>query len=347
MTWRQRLLLKSQAMNIAEELSKEYIRRAGKEEFPRNTDVMMDVAATLFGLDVVFDDQGMLDSRFGDDHRIIGCLFPEGHASPWGRDKLVVVNVTPPRCCREAEPRIEAEKRRRREAGEREGILMHVCKEDTFDPRPYNKNHTIAHEIIGHYALHFRKGVGGEHFRRPTYCRNPQATRKPPLEWQADYAAGEFLMPRDKVIWILDGQQPPAVINIDDGLKKRFREYFDASQAMMELRLIYLGYKLINPVYKWADYTKQEEDRRGEVQKKLRGREQERERQERLKAAKAFADIGRKLKQGSPFDGIGDAFAGFGDPFAGLGDPFGQAFKGFDGIFSGFGGRNFRNQRRK
>lgn len=307
-----RSALRNQAEETARILSAEYVRRVGKEKFPRNLDVMMDVAQVLFGLDVVFDEEGTLNDKFGEDDLIIGCLFPDGHPSPWGRDKIVAVNMTGPRCCREAEPRLAELNRQKRERGE-SGVMIHCCNK--VHPAHFNQNHTIAHEVIGHYAIHHKKTETVSPTSRPVYCRNPQSTKKPLKEWQADLAAGEFLMPPDKVAWILDGQKPGAMINMTSDVKKRFREFFDASQAMMEIRLLYLGYKMINPTYEWADHAKLQAKKDAQVQKNI---------QRKAEAQKYIDELMRTRAQ------FNDAL--------GKGNPFTDAFKGMDDIFKGFGG---------
>jgi hypothetical protein len=194
------------------EALQEYERVRGKGiTFPLD---VADVFDKLFGLETVFDDQGIINQRSGDG--IIGCLFPDGHPSPWGRDKLIVVNVT---------------------------------KSPSFNPMRYNDNFTIAHEGVGHYILHFLKGITGEKRDRPEYCRTQDYS---PLEWQANFAAGELTQPFEEVIWLLDGKKPPEIINLDL-YEKNYREYFGASRAMMEGRLNTLGYKFFNARYDWTD----------------------------------------------------------------------------------------------
>ena len=196
----------------AQETLQEYERVRGKGiAFPLD---VVDVFDRLFGLETIFDDQGIINQRLGDG--IIGCLFPDGHPSPWGKDKLIIVNVT---------------------------------KNPSFNPMRYNDNFTIAHEGVGHYILHFLKGITEEKRDRPEYCRTQDYS---PLEWQANFAAGELTQPFDQVIWLLDGKIPPEVIDLDL-YEKNYREYFGASRAMMEGRLNTLGYKLFNARYDWTD----------------------------------------------------------------------------------------------
>jgi Zn-dependent peptidase ImmA (M78 family) len=191
----------------------EYERLRGKRvAFPLDVG---DVFEKLFGLETVFDDRGIINQCLGDG--IIGCLFPNGHPSPWGKDKLIVVNVT---------------------------------KSPSFNPIRYNDNFTIAHEGAGHYILHFLKGTTGERHDRPEYCRSQEYSS---LEWQANFAAGELTQPVDQVIWLLDGRNPPEIINLDL-YERNYREYFGASRAMMEARLKTLGYGLFNARYDWTDF---------------------------------------------------------------------------------------------
>jgi hypothetical protein len=51
-----------------------------------------DVFQKLFDLETIYDMDGVINDQIG--NGIIGCLFPDGHPSPWRRDKLIVVNVT-------------------------------------------------------------------------------------------------------------------------------------------------------------------------------------------------------------------------------------------------------------
>ena len=73
------------------------------------------------------------------------------------------------------------------------------------------------------------------------------------MEWQADFAAGELTQPLDRVVWLLDGNQPGEIINLDL-YEKNYREFFGANRTMMETRLSSLGYKLINARNPWANY---------------------------------------------------------------------------------------------
>jgi hypothetical protein len=163
---------------LERELIRKYTREALQEyEQVRGKRIVFpldvaDVFDRLFGLETVFDDQGIINQRLGDG--IIGCLFPDGHPSPWGKDKLIIVNVT---------------------------------KSRSFNPICYNDNFTIAHEGVGHYILHFLKGITGEKRERPEYCRSQDHS---PLEWQANFAAGELTQPFGQVIWLLDGKKPSA-----------------------------------------------------------------------------------------------------------------------------------------
>ena len=61
-------------------------------------------------------------------------------------------------------------------------------------------------------------------------------------------------MPRGKVSWLLDGKQPPEIINLDI-YGSNFRTYFGVSQAAMEKRLYDLGYKCAFGRYAYANVT--------------------------------------------------------------------------------------------
>lgn len=213
------------------EVIEQYEKRRGKKtDFPIDCG---DVFSVVFELETIFDAEGVLN---GIDKNIIGCLFPDGHISPWGRDKIIVVNAT----------------------------------EDLyFDPLPYNDNFTIGHEGVGHYVHHFLKGITGEKMDRPIFCRSDDYS---PLEWQANFAAGELTQPFDKVKWILDGKEPPEIIDVDL-YKYSYRGFFDASQAMMETRLHSLGYGLINNRYPWASYAEMEKKRTEQLQRRLQASE--------------------------------------------------------------------------
>ena len=199
------------------EVLQQYENRVGRLEFPLDLADMFD---TLFGLSTVYDDSGRLDRLYGPG--VIGCLFPDGHASPWGRDKLIVVNALP-------------------------------------QYASFSASHTIGHEGGGHYVLHFLQGVGCPQLTKPVYCHEigESIRRKDPLEWQADRFASELVMPVDQVRRLLDGKEPGEVLNLDL-YADNFRRYFGTSRAQMEKRLLDLGYKLIGAKYPWANYLKEE-----------------------------------------------------------------------------------------
>jgi len=168
---------------------------------------------TLFNLETIYDTEGILN---GIESGLLGCLFPDGHPSPFmGKDKIIAVNQTPTL---------------------------------GFDPTRYGTQHTIAHEGMGHYVLHFLKGTSGKKTDQPAFCRNGT---KDPLEWQADFAAGEFTQPATQVSWILDGKKPPEFINVDV-YEKPYREFFGTTRTGMEMRLKVLGYQMVNTRNEWA-----------------------------------------------------------------------------------------------
>ncbi len=199
----------------AAETLRAYEARVGELVFPLDLADMFDI---LFGLTTIYDNTGALDRLYGSG--VIGCLFPDGHVSPWGKDKLIVVNAL--------------------SAYER-----------------FSYSHTIGHEGGGHYVLHFLKGIGWSGGAKPMYCHEvgQNARRKDPLEWQADRFAGELVMPVERVQWLLDGKKPGEVINLDL-YADNFRKFFGTSRAQMEKRLVDLGYKLIGAKYPWANYVK-------------------------------------------------------------------------------------------
>lgn len=196
-----------------------YQRRRGKKRvFPLAPE---DVFEQLFGLITIYDDAGVINEAYGEG--IVGCLFPDAQPSPWGgRDKVIAVNVT--RTLR-------------------------------FDPTKRSAEFTILHEGMGHYILHHLRSLTGEPLQRAVYCRDigPTRRKKPRLEWQADRAAGELMMPVDQVTWLLDGKQPPELINLEL-YEAQMMDYFGANPSIIEVRLKELGYKLMNPRNAWANY---------------------------------------------------------------------------------------------
>jgi Zn-dependent peptidase ImmA (M78 family) len=211
-----------------EEARAEYSRLVGKSiSYPIDSSHVLEV---LFDIETIYDTFGCLN---GIEEGIIGCIFPDGHVSPLGKDKQIFVNKSV----------IQGR------GGMRVGNT--VIKIPKFDPTLYNDNFTVAHEGIGHYVLHFLKGVTGENIDRPIFCRTSE--QYSPLEWQANFAAGEFLMPENEVIKILDGKKPGEIIDVEL-YQNGFRQYFDASRGMMEKRLKDLSYKLLNAAYPWAHH---------------------------------------------------------------------------------------------
>jgi hypothetical protein len=205
----------------ANETCRLYQRARGKEDvFPLDGE---DLADRLFGIPILRDESGIINRECGEG--TVGCLFPDGKPSFWSRDRVVALNLT---------------------------------RTSRFDPTTRNETFTILHEVQGHYVQHFLKGITGERLQRSFFCRGiGEATpRKPRLEWQADCAAGELMMPFDKVTWLLDGKQPPEMINLDL-YEDRMMEYFGANRAIVEMRLKFLDYRLMNARYPWADWRQQ------------------------------------------------------------------------------------------
>lgn len=158
----------------------------------------------LFNLEVYYDDGTIMDAM---DAHLLGCLYPEGMVCPaTGSDGWIMVNDAP-----------------RYRGVTTEFIILHEG---------------------GHWLLHHPKDAVAT--ENSAYCRTedfqPRWSRVPPREWQASRLAAEILMPRERVSWLLDGKQPPEVINLDI-YGERFREYFGVSQAAMEKRLHDLDYK--------------------------------------------------------------------------------------------------------
>ena len=179
-----------------------------------------DFCERVLSLSTHYDEEGVINRQHGDG--IIGCLFPDGQPSPWGKDRLIVVNLT---------------------------------ATDTFDPTTRNQTFTILHEGMGHYVLHFLKQVTEDRPQGALLCRDLDApsSRKPRPEWQADRAAAELMMPVDKITWLLDGKQPPAIIDLDL-YASHLLGYFGANRTMIETRLTSLGYRTINACHSWAEW---------------------------------------------------------------------------------------------
>lgn len=209
------------------ELVRQYERRRGKPvTYPLDP---ADMFAVLFDLNTVYDHEGRLNQI---ESGIIGCIFPNGSPSPWGRDRLIVVNVT-----KATGPLKENGKTNRF---------------NLFNPTLYNDRFTVAHEGMGHFVMQFLQNIKEENVNRPPYCRS---SGQSPLEWNANFAGGELLMPLDKVMWLLDRKQPGEVIDLEL-YATNFTEYFGANRAMMEARLKALGYRMLNARNEWADYVK-------------------------------------------------------------------------------------------
>jgi hypothetical protein len=170
----------------------------------------------LFGLDVYYDNGSIMDAI---DPQLLGCLYADGMVCPaTGTDRVIMVNDA---------PRFK-------------GVTTAF---------------TILHEA-GHWLLHHPKDAVDA--GRSAYCRTedvqPRWSRVPPREWQASRFAGEVLMPRERVRWLLDGREPGDIINLQIyGLT--FRQYFGVSQAAMEKRLFDLGYKCAFGRHAYANVT--------------------------------------------------------------------------------------------
>ena len=200
----------------AAEVLKVYVQRLGNEpEFPLDAELLV---REVFNLDVHYDDDGLLDSMHPS---LLGCLFPDGTPCPeLAMDRMIVVNCAP----------------------------RYKYVTPSF---------TILHEA-GHYLFHYPKDAVAP-TQQPSYCRAQHiATQKklkvPPREWQASRLASEVLMPKAKVMWLLDGKPPGEVINLAI-YGAIFREFFGVSQAAMEKRLYDLGYQCGFGRYAYANIT--------------------------------------------------------------------------------------------
>lgn len=183
--------------------------------FPLDAELLV---REVFNLDVHYDGDGLLDRIH---HSLLGCLFADGSPCPeLGIDRLVVVN----------------------------GASRYQHVTPAF---------TILHEA-GHYVFHYPKDAMAER-QESSYCRSEhigeqKTVKVPPREWQASRYASEVLMPKDKVIWILDGKPPGEVINLAI-YGPIFREYFGVSQGAMEKRLHDMGYQCGFGRYAYANIT--------------------------------------------------------------------------------------------
>jgi hypothetical protein len=61
-------------------------------------------------------------------------------------------------------------------------------------------------------------------------------------------------MPKENVAWLLDGKEPPEIINLEI-YGHNFRKYFGVSQAAMEKRLHDIGYKCAFGKHAYANLT--------------------------------------------------------------------------------------------
>lgn len=232
---------------IVQEIKREYERISGKKiTYPLKEPARL--FKTLFGLEVIYDEQGVLNRIAGGEH-LLGCLFPDGEISPWGRDKLVVVNVTP--------------------------LRWKTLADVGFNPLAHSTAHTEAHEGM-HYVCHYLRGINGIQYRKPTYCRSKDRFRANDFpEWQCDFGGGELLMPQEEVVAVLDGKQPGEYVVVEPYVAG-FKGRFDANQGQMEARLCALGYKLIGPKNDWADSLKSDQDRQARREEaQQRAKEQE------------------------------------------------------------------------
>ena len=108
----------------------------------------------------------------------------------------------------------------------------------------FSKRFTIAHEG-GHYVLHWlRLRHRGGPCCTATGCW---------AEWQANRFAGELLMPAEAVSKALDGKKKGDFVKLEH-CRERLRDYFGASEAMVEKRLLDLGYRVVGARYSWASY---------------------------------------------------------------------------------------------
>jgi hypothetical protein len=206
--------IRQRAMDVL----REYRRLRGKPaKYPLDPS---DIFATIYGLDTIYDHEGVLNEH---GEGIIGCLYPDGNDSPWGRDKLIVVNVSR---ITQSYPSTGTQRTR-------------------FNPTVFNERFTVAHEGFGHYVLQFQQGIGDDQPNVPPFCRSHHHS---PLERNANLAASEILMPLDEVIYVLDDKQPGDFIEVPE-YAARFKHHFAASQAMMEIRLKELGYGMNGDLY--------------------------------------------------------------------------------------------------
>jgi Zn-dependent peptidase ImmA (M78 family)/transcriptional regulator with XRE-family HTH domain len=118
----------------------------------------------------------------------------------------------------------------------------------TQDFLGFSPQFTIAHEG-GHYVLHYLRFKHQGFFTNPKLCTAEDNSH---LDWQANRFAGELLMPLSEVKRVLDGKRLGEFVNLEQ-FGPPFREHFEATEAMMEKRLVDLGYRVLGAKYKWAD----------------------------------------------------------------------------------------------
>ncbi|MFB3880983.1 MAG: ImmA/IrrE family metallo-endopeptidase [Armatimonadota bacterium] len=207
-----------QIRSYAEETLRLYGERLGREPvFPLDAE---DLARRVWGLDVYYDGEGYLDGKAGT--AVLAVLFPDRFFCPLtGTDRVIVINDAP-----------------------------------RF--RRVTTGFSILHEV-GHYHLQWTRGHWPPRQERSLiYCRSDDVTGKtrsriPQIEWQANRYAGEVYMPAREIPRLLDGKQPEAgEIIVMDIYKPILRQFFGASEAMVEKRLKDLGYKLLGARYPWA-----------------------------------------------------------------------------------------------
>jgi hypothetical protein len=190
-------------------------RHSSESLFPLDAELLV---RELFGLDVYYDDGRLMESLAPN---LLGCLYADGMPCPaTGRDRVIMVNDSP------RFQRVTA----------------------AF---------TILHEL-GHFLLQYPKDAVA--LASVSYCRSGDVqptgqVRVPSREWQASRFASELLMPKDRVLWLLDGKEPGEVINLDI-YGRTFRMFFGVSQAAMEKRLYDLGYRCAMGRYAYANITR-------------------------------------------------------------------------------------------
>ena len=127
-------------------------------------------------------------------------------------------------------------------------IYMNEAKRALFIEKMGTMNFSKAHEL-GHWVLHIKEQQAYElffHEQRAFFCRS--ASKKPPIEIQADMFAASILMPKDVISGAVNELKKCGRITFPDlyKLKDEFEVSISAlTTRVQELRLLYIADKKI------------------------------------------------------------------------------------------------------